>query len=159
MSCSADTASQRKKGKYKFDVALIYANNKKTLIILKIIRLSNSINFQLTSEVPVLLPDQLENSPAPINSLHQTFPCLFISLFPPFHTFFSISCSSFPSFSICHHAVMIVGRSWTPLCYQQELRTNLGSETERGWLHQPRKKQTPPFPLYPHSSFYLLSIH
>lgn len=86
MSCSADTASQRKKGKYKFDVALIYANNKKTLIILKIIRLSNSINFQLTSEVPVLLPDQLENSPAPINSLHQTFPCLFISLFPPFHT-------------------------------------------------------------------------
>ena len=29
MSCSADTASQRKKGKYKFDVALIYANNKK----------------------------------------------------------------------------------------------------------------------------------
>lgn len=41
-----------------------------------------SINLRSTSTAS----RPAQNSPAPINSLHQTFPCLFISLFPPFHT-------------------------------------------------------------------------
>lgn len=46
----------------------------------------HQLSINLRSTMPLLLPDQLKNSPGPINSLHQTFPCLFISLVPPFHT-------------------------------------------------------------------------
>ena len=94
----------------------------------------HQLSINLRSTMPLLLPDQLKNSPGPINSLHQTFPCLFISLVPPFHTL--LFSPLFPLFlSKLLHLPQCSNESgqkwWTPLCYQQELRTNLGKNKNK----------------------------